>query len=101
MREPSILGFSLQSSLACCGISLWTCQQSWDWRVHDWVLSKHQAGTANKEANQAHLGAIEHAGLVHVIPQVQVEGGVLPVGQAVLVRPPLHGFWGKAIHIRR
>lgn len=44
------------------------------------------------------LGTIEDAGLVHVIPDVQVLGAALEAREAEEASPPIPAGWVEAVH---
>ena len=47
----------------------------------------------------AHLWAVEDAGLVHVVPHVEVGRGALVLGQRELLRPPRPHFWVQHVQV--
>lgn len=50
---------------------------------------------------EAHLWPVEHAGLVHVIPDVQIWRGPLVLGQRKLLCPPRPHFWIQHVQVGR
>lgn len=47
---------------------------------------------------RGHLRAIEDAGLVHVVPDVQVLGAALEAIEAEEASPPVPAGWVQAVH---
>lgn len=48
-----------------------------------------------------HLRAVENTELIHVIPDVQVLGGALVLGEHELLGPPVPGGWVQVVQVGR